>query len=473
MEWNDLLTTRRFGKDVVLPYDESTYRISEFEKDYNKIISSAPFRRLQDKTQVFPLDKSDFVRTRLTHSIETSAIAKRLATMIAVNISKYKATSLHKIEEFQISEICNLLLCAGLLHDLGNPPFGHFGEAVISNWFKIHLNSNDFTYKGETIGKLLTEHMKNDLQNFDGNVQNLRILTKLNYIEDGYGLNLTKSVLNTLIKYPNDSLASKGKGKFGYYLAEKEEFEKILEDTKVYDNCRHPLTYILEAADDIAYTIADLEDAVKKKVLNTNDFIDFFYNELKNTDEYTDKKKRDKSKILIDELLKIKQGYNDDCDSFSYWCKFVQDWLLYACAFSFTNNYNLIMEGKYQNDLFYNTYHEYSVKIIKKASVKFIFPNDDIVRLELAAETILNSLLDKFVPAILYFDVTDEHYKQSVSDKRLTILISKNYKECYEMHKTDNEVYNLYLRFLLVIDFISGMTDTYAKDIYQLLNGIY
>lgn len=263
MNWQQLLCTDRIRNYKGNPNSEDLR--TEFEKDYHRIIGSASFRRLQDKTQVFPLDKSDFVRTRLTHSLEVSSFAKSLGQ----NISKKILLDI-KDEGFQESyqaDVCDILQCAGLLHDIGNPPFGHFGETVIRQWFLKNLGR--FTYNGRSLIEVLSQQMKEDLFNFEGNTQALRLVTKLHYLVDANGMNLTKGLLGTIIKYPVSSLEiNKDSGnikdkKMGYYYAEREIFADIQEALGTYGE-RHPLAYVLEAADDIAYRTADIEDAFKK-----------------------------------------------------------------------------------------------------------------------------------------------------------------------------------------------------------------
>ena len=264
MRWEQLLSTKRPREAVTKPKQKEDLR-SEFEKDYHRIIGSASFRRLQDKTQVFPLDKSDFIRTRLTHSLEVSSYGKSLGQ----NIGEYILTYI-KDPNFtwkDKEEICNILECAGLIHDIGNPPFGHFGESVIRDWFKRNLPIMKF--KGETVENLLTEQMREDFYHFEGNAQALRLVTKLHYLVDEHGMNLTYALLHTIVKYPVPSVGiDKTTGnikdkKMGYYYADKDIFESIVKETGT-DGKRHPLTFILEAADDIAYKTADIEDAYVK-----------------------------------------------------------------------------------------------------------------------------------------------------------------------------------------------------------------
>lgn len=194
MDWQTLLSTEKLVPDEMEPGVFAQYPINEFEKDYNKIVSSAAFRRLQDKTQVFPLDKSDFVRTRLTHSIEVSTIARQLGIMISENTTRYRPADIRAEDADGISSV---LLCAGLLHDLGNPPFGHFGETVIGDWFKENLSV--ILYKGQPLRNWLNEQMISDLEHFEGNAQALRILLKVLHRP---GINLSKAIISTLRKAP-------------------------------------------------------------------------------------------------------------------------------------------------------------------------------------------------------------------------------------------------------------------------------
>ena len=191
MQWEKLLSTQKLFDEPDEPEVFSKYPINEFEKDYNRIISSAAFRRLQDKTQVFPLDKSDFVRTRLTHSIETSTIARQLGIMVAQNNTKYLPADIRKEDSEGIPSV---LLCAGLLHDLGNPPFGHFGETVIGDWFKENLIK--VQYKDKPIKEWMSQQMIADLENFEGNAQALRIVLKAKYNSE---INLSAGIISTLV----------------------------------------------------------------------------------------------------------------------------------------------------------------------------------------------------------------------------------------------------------------------------------
>lgn len=486
MLWSKLLCDDRLAADKhPEPLKWRDYPIDEFEKDYKKIISSSAFRRLQDKTQVFPLDKIDFVRTRLTHSIEVSTIAKQLGVMVHQGICRFKSKTNYSLNTVTPQSICNILMCAGLLHDLGNPPFGHFGEVVIGDWFKNNIYNENFKYKGKKVSEILSEQMIEDLKNFEGNAQALRILSKCCKVETNNDLNLTAAVINTLIKYPTSSLCCDKenedikKHKNGYFFAEEvllneiaNKTETIIDDTIV----RHPLTFILESADDIAYVTADLEDAFKKGLFTIEELIKFYDSEI----EILEKRYKKKASTQASELIQIlrnaveadERTSETDLSAFNEWVKEARGWLMYVAAYRFTNSYDEIMSGTFKCDLFFQTNHELSVLALKNAMVKFAFHSSSILKLELSAQTIITFLMDKFIPGVLYFGEKDKTFRQSKADTKYTDLISENYKNDYISCKTEDSAYNLYLRFLLITDYISGMTDSFAKNLYQELNGV-
>jgi len=481
MEWENLLSLKRQVEKEEEPFEFEKYPIEEFEKDYLTIVSSSAFRRLQDKTQVFPLDKSDFVRTRLTHSIEVSTIARQLGLMITENKTDYLK------DDFKNNPICAkqipmVLSCAGLLHDIGNPPFGHFGEVIIGDWFKNEFQKDEFTYKGKPIRELFGKQMRNDLENFEGNAQALRILSKAKKNHDGYDINLSYAVLNTLIKYPTDSVSFNKKDddvkkhKLGYFYSERDIIKTICDatGTNVEDEyVRHPLVYLMEAADDIAYATADLEDAFKKGLFSLDEFIKYYENEIMNIDNSYHK---DYAERIL-ENLKKRIDLNDrnrekDLACFQNWMVHVRRWLMYVVTYRFSRRYNDIMQGTYTADMFDGTNYQELIVILKNAMAKFAYDTKEILKLELAAKKIVGGLLNDFIYAVLYWEDESDEYKMSKVDRKYVNAISDNYRENYQYEKTDNEIENLYLRFLMVTDFISGMTDSYAKTLYQELNGI-
>ena len=255
MKWEKLICAERQQAKEEKPKQFEQFDIDAFDDDFLSIISSQAFRRLQDKTQVFPLDKSDFVRTRLTHSMEVSAIARDLARMIAQNTSPYLPEDFKKDPALG-RRAAAIAACVGLLHDTGNPPFGHYGEEVIRDWFRVKFQDEGFRFRGRPIGELLRAvdaRMTADFENFEGNAQGLRILSKAGLREGSHDVNLTYAVINTLIKYPNPSTDFDRKSpdikrhKVGYYYAEREVMDRVCTATGTKTDAgyvRHPLVYI-------------------------------------------------------------------------------------------------------------------------------------------------------------------------------------------------------------------------------------
>ena len=486
MEWKKLLCD-----DRVREYrkNSSADLRTEYEKDYHRIIGSASFRRLQDKTQVFPLDNSDFIRTRLTHSLEVSSFAKSLGQNIGRGIiQEGKDTGF--LPEYQ-GYICDILQCAGLLHDIGNPPFGHFGETAIRDWFSVNLPKINYHREdGSTqpLSEILNRQMREDFYHFEGNTQALRLVAKLHYLVDEHGMNLTKSLLGTIMKYPGSSLEIEKKGhikhkKMGYYYAERELFDDLQESLGTHGN-RHPLAFVLEAADDIAYKTADIEDAVKKGCITFERLV----SELK---LYGDKLPEDKKKVfmrLVDSLEKKYQRalkrrlQHPESNAVQNWAVYVQGWMINDVSRCFLEHYDALMDGTYGaqgEDLFTGTDGEMMMEALGDIAYRYAFQGTSILKLEIAAQRIFDFLLDGFVHAALYFDTEME---VTEVQKKMMALVSDNYIAIYrqfaervdqsEQSPSEKEAEKLYLRLLLVTDHVCGMTDSHAKRLYQELNGI-
>lgn len=473
MNWEQLLSTKRSREmSNKNRHKKNTDLRSEFEKDYHRIIGSASFRRLQDKTQVFPLDKSDFIRTRLTHSLEVSSFAKSLGQNIGENILVYR-----KDAEFtprMKEDICSILQCAGLIHDIGNPPFGHFGETAIREWFVRKLPN--LRYHGTPISEVLTSQMREDFYHFEGNAQALRLVTKLHFLVDEQGMNLTYALLNTIVKYPVSSdKIDKNSGnikdkKMGYYYADTKIFEEIQKETGTNGN-RHPLTFILEAADDIAYKTADIEDAFIKGYLSYHKLLE----ELKAIQAESGAeggafKPADKLEELYTRGRK-KNVEKPEEYAVKNWIVRVQGFLINCATDGFTLNYESIMKGEFGHDLFYHTFAEKLMKLLGDLAYREVFTSGNIYRMEVAEAAMIDFLMDKFVTAIINYD--DEKVRLNSIDLRLVSFISSNYKKAYHYHANGkDEPERLYLRLLLVTDYICGMTDSYAKRLYQELKAI-
>ena len=485
MNWNRLLCSERIRN-----YQKSTTSRdlrTEFEKDFHRIIGSASFRRLQDKTQVFPLDKSDYIRTRLTHSLEVSSFAKSLAQNVGEKIMQEK-----KDPDFtwkNKEDISNILQCAGLLHDIGNPPFGHFGETTIREWFKNNLCKLEFN--GQRLDEFLDPQMVQDFYHFEGNAQALRLVSKLHFLVDENGMNLTKALLATIIKYPTSSLEINKKSgnikhkKMGYFYADRDNFYNIENSLELNGN-RHPLTYLLEAADDIAYKTADIEDSVEKGNISYYELIKEL--EKRCTEsillKYPFLEEKDLEEKVMESqygrlisVLKhkyekaVKNGYQKpEIYAVQNWVVSIQGSLIFAASDNFINHYDEIMEGTYKYDLFHDTAVENLMYDLGDIAYKYSFTSKPIFKLEVAAQTILEFLLEKFVTSIIYYDTKE---KISSLNERMVALISKDYMRIYKKESEGkSEKEKLYLRLMLVTDYVCGMTDSFAKDLYQELNGI-
>ena len=469
MEWKTLLSEKRMrGSGKKQNAKKSDFR-SEFEKDYHRIIGSASFRRLQDKTQVFPLDQSDFVRTRLTHSLEVSSLAKSLGQNIGEAILERGADQ--KFTRKMKEDISHILECAGLIHDIGNPPFGHFGELAIRDWFVRKLP--ELHYKRQTLDMILSPQMKEDFYHFEGNAQALRLVTRLHYLVDEYGMNLTYALLNTIIKYPVSSTqvhpdsGNIREKKMGYFLADEKIFEEITQETKT-GNCRHPLTYILEAADDLAYKTADIEDAFVKGFLSYHAFKEEL---VCLNEQYPDSG--------FDGVLKLKELYqrgqekgvqNPEAYAIKNWIIRAQGFLIDCATKGFMNHYEEIMAGTFQRDLFHGTFGEKLMECLGNIAYRYVFSSREIYRMEVKEAVILDFLMDRMIQAVLYYDTDRE---LNAIDSRVLSFISDNYKKAYSYQaEGKSEAKKLYLRLLLVTDYVCGMTDSYAKRLYQDMNGI-
>lgn len=479
MEWEKLLCSDRI-RNYKKGSSSGDMR-TEYEKDYHRIIGSASFRRLQDKTQVFPLDNSDFIRTRLTHSLEVSSFCKSLGQNISQKILK-EGIDDRFLPEYQ-GYICDILQCAGLLHDIGNPPFGHFGETAIRDWFRANLDKKTFTGADgikRPISQVLNPQMREDFYHFEGNTQALRLVTKLHYLVDTNGMNLTKALLGTIIKYPGSSLEIKSTDhirhkKMGYFYGDKEVFEEVQRSLGTEGN-RHPLAFVLEAADDIAYKTADIEDAVKKGCISYHQLLEELY-------QYEEKLPEGRERSGYHKMVEaLEQKYERagarglqqaEMNAVQNWCVYVQGWMLNDASDCFVKNYDSIMDGSYGakgEDLFFGMTGSYMMQALGDIAFRYAFQSRPILKLEIAAQSIFDFLLDRFVDAVIYYDTGKE---LSAVQAKMMQLVSDNYKAIYHhFAEGKDEAEKLYLRLLMVTDTVCGMTDSYAKRLYQELMGI-
>jgi dGTPase len=441
MKWEKLLSAKRWGSEDKYNADPTEAR-SEFQRDYDRLIFSSPFRRLQNKTQVFPLPGSIFVHNRLTHSLEVASVGKSLGRMFYNNLK----TQNHQVDEQLplISEIGNIVSAACLAHDLGNPAFGHSGEAAISHYF---TDGDGLKYKTD-----VSEAQWADLTHFEGNANAVRILTHP-YAGKGYGsFALTYSTLAAIAKYPCESLAGHQKAniytkKYGFFQSEQPGFQKIASELGLMQVSasplvykRHPLVYLVEAADDICYNIIDLEDAHRLKILSYQE-VEALLLALCNDSRMP---------------ARLADIDDDDAKIGLLRAKSIST-LIGACSDLFINEQEAILGGDFNASLIDRIPepHRSAMKEIGRISVQKIYNYSSVVQIEVAGYKVMGGLLEEFVPAYLN---NNSHYT-----RKLVELIPRQFITT----KTDT-----YSKIQTVLDFVSGMTDLYAVELFRKIKGI-
>lgn len=441
MNWEKLLSVKRWGSEAKYIENQADAR-SEFQRDYDRLIFSSPFRRLQNKTQVFPLPGSIFVHNRLTHSLEVASVGRSLGRIF---YNKLKETDPDIDNRLPLmSEVGNIIAAACLAHDMGNPAFGHSGEAAISHYFTDGA--------GKIYKDTVSEAEWADLIDFEGNANALRILTHP-YAGKGYGsFALTYSTIAAIAKYPCASVAGHDKSKiyqkkYGFFQSEQEDFRKIAEDlqiSKVQDEPliykRHPLVYLVEAADDICYNIIDLEDAHRLKILSYQEVEDLLL-PLCNDPK------------MPARLLDIE----DDDAKISFLRARSINTLITQCSSVFYREQEALLNGDLNSSLIDLVDEPYRsvLKQIRDISVKKIYNYASVVQIEVAGYKVMGGLLEEFIPAYLK---NESHYH-----RKLVELIPKQFLT----QKTDD-----YSKIQTVLDFVSGMTDLYAVDLFRKIKGI-
>jgi len=468
LNWTQLLSEDRERKSnaQVAPHRNG------FDMDYDRIISSSSFRRLQDKAQVFPLQANDFTRTRLTHSLEVSALGRSFGQRVSGWLLENEEIDSDEIAR----KIPSLLSVACLVHDLGNPPFGHYGEDIIRKWFTKWFGSEEYKklndkYKATTGEDLLTNIQKKDFEYFEGNAQSIRILSRLQFLNDQHGINFTFGTLATLIKYPWNSSSEDAlrKKKFGYFSSEKDLFAQIRENTGLSGTIRHPLTYLLEAADDIAYLAADVEDGVKKGAVPWEVAYEMAKTALGSSYEenfkYLEKLRKQAS------LNEVPDKDLVNVQNFKIW---VQGEMFNQACNAFFDNYPQIMNGTFTGDLLGKSHAADIQKFLIELAVKYCYCDEEVLTLELVGDSVLESLMDLFVFAVAN---DDGNFKTKSKNGKLFNLISPNFRHIQKLDESGlpknnfNDI-SLYNKLILITDFMSGMTDSYAVNLHQKLTGV-
>ncbi|MEL7147975.1 MAG: deoxyguanosinetriphosphate triphosphohydrolase [Bacteroidota bacterium] len=443
MQWESLLDPYRIGEDSSVEKSRDGLR-SEFERDYDRLIFSHPFRRLQDKTQVFPIPEHDFVHNRLTHSLEVSSVGRSLGKSVGAQVLNRHPELKELFTPFDFGSIT---AAACLAHDLGNPPFGHSGEESISSFFKAEQVYNMFR-------PLMKEQEWSDLTNFEGNAQGFRILNN----PYDRGLTLTKATLAAFTKYPHSSLLKekisgrKSQKKYGYFQNEYEQFLEVAHSTgllKLNDEsyCRHPLVFLVEAADDICYHIIDLEDGCRLGLVQfevVRDLLATILGERYDPDKL-DKIYGENEKISLLRALCINQ-------------------LIYEATEVFMKHEDDILAGSFDTDLISEVSSKDILKAISRLSIDKLYRSRVVLEKEAGGFEVLENLLSAFCFAV-YFKY---HKPDGYNGKyRSTFRLLPDNIQFYI-----DEATSFYQRMLYVTDYISGITDRHAVSLFKRIKGI-
>lgn len=440
MNWQQLISNKRLGQEVRHPerHDDR----SEFKRDYDRLIFSAPFRRMQNKTQVFPLPGSIFVHNRLTHSLEVASVGMSLGNDVARVLKQHHPELAGTLFE----EIGTIVSTACLAHDMGNPPFGHSGEKAIQAYFREG--------GGQALQERISNEFWNDLTHFEGNANTFRLLTHRFHGRREGGFVMTYSTLASIVKYPHSSLCAGKKGKFGFFCFEEEYFRRIADelgmirlsaDGEPLRYARHPLVYLVEAADDICYEIMDIEDAHKLRILSFDETMKLLLG-------FFDEAHRQKIMQRITD-----EGITDNNEKVVYMRACAIGLLESECARTFVENEQVILDGEFVGSLIdhVSPLVRDAYKHCTNVSFERIYNSKPVLDVELSGYKIMETLMETLTEAA----VSPEKFHSE--------QLRKRFSNQYDINSNDFET-----RIMAVIDFISGMTDIFALDIYQKIQGI-
>lgn len=439
MRWQQLISDKRFGLE---DYHTSRHGSrTDFQRDFDRLVFSSPFRRMQNKTQVFPLPGSIFVHNRLTHSLEVASVGKSMANEILGLISGRYGES---ADAKALESIGEIVAAACLAHDMGNPPFGHSGEKAIATFFSEGA--------GRDLKAKLTPAQWLDLVHFEGNANALRVLTHQFHGRRRGGFAMTYSMLAAIVKYPFTSGLSGNKNKFGFFTTEADDYARIAAELGIplleardgqRRYARHPLVYIVEAADDICYEVMDLEDAHKLKIVPAQEVIDLFL-------AFLPEERRDRA-------MSIMENFDDPNEKISYLRSGVIGELVSACARAFAENEEAILTGHFAGRLLSHIPQRLRDAYARCSDVSWrrIYCAKEVVDIELAGNRIITFLLEKLIHAVCNPSL---NYSQ---------LLLSQVPAQYDVHSPD-----LFSKIQAVVDHVSAMTDVYALDLFRKLNGM-
>ncbi len=448
MTWLNCFTPDRYGMER-----ETKNIRSGYERDYDRIVFSSAFRRLQNKTQVFPLPEHVFVHNRLTHSLETVSVGRSLGQIVGERLAEMPEINQNEqAHDFYRNQLKNVISAACLAHDLGNPAFGHSGEEAISKFFKDHQSSFEDRF---------TQAQWQDLIRFEGNANALRVLTRKFHGRLEGGFRLTYPTLASILKYPCESTATdkkqgKHRSKYGFFQSDKEAFLDIvtrlhlkLDQDKPLSYHRHPFVYLVEAADDICYSIVDYEDAHRLGILSFEEVREDLLRLIEAGGE------------KLSKLNAVLEGLDrDKNESVAYLRAKAINYMVIACAEVFIKHHDSILKGEFKGSLIskVNDAQE-ALAVIGEKSVSRIYNHESVLKIELAGFKIMSGLIEDLVEAAL-----SSGARQQNRHKKLLALIPVQFM----ISDQDND----YEKIMSILDFASGMTDNYALELYRNLRGI-
>jgi dGTPase len=448
MNWNTCFTNARFGQEY-----RSAQARTAYERDFDRLIFSAAFRRLQDKTQVFPLPGPVLVHNRLTHSLEVASVGRSLGKLVGQELAELADPA---AREFYQADLSSVIAAACLAHDIGNPAFGHSGESAISAYF---TDAAAERLNGISLREHFNEAEWQDLTHFEGNANSFRILTHHYANRQQGGYQLTYSTLAAIAKYPCASLAADGSAvhrkKYGFFQSEQESFRKVAETLGMQPEQenplvfrRHPFVYLVEAADDICYRVIDWEDAHRIGILDSRTAVDALVNLLKTGAE----ERMDRIYATLDKLK------GDSREQLAFLRAMSINLLVETAVRNFMKNESALLTGMYNRSLLDDVEPAMgeALKEINSITVKRIYNHETVVKIELAGYEVMHSLLSHFIPAVL-------NQRASHREKKVLQLLPDQYRESGAGD---------YGKALNVVDFIAGMTDSYAMELYKNLHGI-
>lgn len=447
MNWEQLLSRKRLGSDQ--PPAPGAAR-TDFQRDFDRIVFCSAFRRMQDKTQVWPMSSVDYVRTRLTHSLEASSIGRSLATMVGEQVIQR-----HGLTDFEASDFGDICAAACLAHDIGNPPFGHSGEDAFRHW------ARDADYGRRRVA-MLNGSQREDFLRFEGNAQGFRIVTRLQNPDNPGGLQLTCATLAAFTKYPRESWLGGGRfegvsaKKHGFVSEDRELFEAVADEVGLIRRdpnyavwCRHPLAFLVEAADDISYRVIDIEDGFRLGHLSYDEVFEMFWPLVRDQDTQAPRLNRIKDLKNRVQFLRAK----------------VINEAIRQALDAFLENETDILAARFDRPLLADVPLQEELDQLIDSARERIYCAPEVVGIQTAGYQVLSELLERFAGVV---DDVAEHGESATARSLMTIqLVPEQFLGDDRRPSAD-----FYTRLLRLTDFISGMTDSFAVSLYKKITGI-